>query len=125
MAISYVEINAALDVSVITSELDTYNSDTALWNDIIQPNDFTGKGINFYMTGNYNPTLDYEEYDFIVNCRASDFSDSYDIANAVMNELDRKHYSGYYTTCMALPTLPPSGVTDNYNTIVQVNLKKH
>lgn len=125
MAISYVEINAALDVSNITSNLDTYNSDTAIWNDTIQPSDFTGKGINFYMTGNYNGRLDYEEYDFVVNCRASTFSDSYDIANAVIAELNRKHYSGYFTTCTALPTLSPSGVTDNYNTIVQVNLKKH
>lgn len=125
MGISYVEINAALDVSTITSELDTYNSDTAIWNDAIQPSDFTGKGINFYMTGSYDPKLDYDEYDFITNCRAETFKESYDIANVVITELNRRHYSGYFTTCTALPTLPPSSETDNYNTIVQVNLKKH
>ena len=125
MGISFAEINAALDVSAITGVLDTYNEDTALWNDTIQPSDFTGKGINFYMSGNYDARLDYDEYDFTVNCRATTYSTSNTIANTVITELNRKQHSGYYTACSALPTISPADTTDNYNTIVQVNLKKY
>jgi hypothetical protein len=125
MTISYSEINAALDVVAITGTLDTYEGDTALWDDDIQPSDFTGKGINFYMSGSYDPTIDYDEYNFTVNCRAPTKADSITIANAVITELDRRNYSGYYTTCTALPTLPPASETDNYNTIITVNLTKH
>jgi len=125
MGISFAEITAALQASVITDELDDYGVVPALFKDTIQPSDFTGSGINYYMTGNYDATIEYDDYDFIVNCRASTFAKSISLANVVITELNRKHYSGYFTTCSALPTISPADTTDNYNTIVQVNLKKY
>ena len=132
------EIFNALNVSAITSLLDTYTdsgstSVPALFDAMVLPEDFTGsKSINFYINEPRNAALSFEVYVYTVNCRSDDYSGtnttSRDIADAVINTINQEGnseggLSDYYTTCSVLATIPPADGEDNYNTPIEVTIK--
>jgi len=123
------DIYNALNVSAITTGLDNYvvgeTTYKALFDAVILPQDFTGqKSINFYMLTPRNFGLDYEIYRYIVNCRAATYNESRTIAQNVLNEINRESYTDYYIVCSLVPTIKPVDDTDNYNTPIEIILKK-
>lgn len=110
----------ALNVLSITTLLDT----DGIFDGRAIPEDFTGfKTINFYLSGPYNGSVEWSEYPYSVNCRASTDGESRAIAEAVFNQLNRADFTGYHTNCSVLGTLPPIDSTDVFNTLVEVILK--
>jgi hypothetical protein len=121
------ELYSAVNVSAVTTLLDadtTTSSGKALYADSRIPQSFTGnKSINFYMAYTYNPK-EYEEYRYTIHCRAKTYLESIAIAYAVLNEIHRVNYTGYYIYCSVLATISPADDTDNYNTPVEALIKK-
>jgi hypothetical protein len=110
----------ALNVTAITSLIDT----GGLFDSRAIAEDFEGfKTINFYLSGPYNGSVEWSEYQYSVNCRAQTDGESRAIAEAVFNQLNRADFVGYHTNCNVLGTLPPIDSTDVFNTPVEVILK--
>lgn len=119
------EVYTALNVSNITTLLDSYGSGKALFAMPLMPESFTGKkSINFYMIAPYSGADAISTYEFSINCRGSNFNDSITIAREVFNTINRKSYTDYFITCSLLQTIPPADSTDVYNTPVRIILKK-
>ena len=116
----------ALNVAGVTSLIGEYPTGTpAIWSDTLMTQEYTGDGINFYLDSGYDPRLDIDIYPYIINCRASTFSDSVTLGNAVLTAIHRKSFNDYYISCNdVLQTLPPVDETDDYNTIITATLKK-
>lgn len=117
-------IYSALNVSAVTDTIDTYLSSPAIFDDVLQPSNFTGSGINYYLQDQFNAAEEYEDYTYIINCRADSYSQSQTIAAAVVDSINRTHYTDSFITCQVLTTITPLDSTDNYNTPVTANLKK-
>lgn len=114
----------ALNVTDITDLLDSYNTGKALFSAKLIPEDFTGnKSINFYMSGVFNAALEYGRYLYSINCRSNNFYESKEIAIAVKDEINRRHYTNSFMTASILETIPPMNDTDNYNTPVEAIIK--
>jgi len=118
----------ALNVSAITSLLDTMTIATVDYVGLFDgrgiPDWFTlFKTINFYLSGTYNGSLEWDEYTYSVNCRAETDGESRTIAEAAFTLLNRADFTGYHTNCYVLETIPPQDSTDVYNTAVEVTLK--
>jgi hypothetical protein len=122
--LSFSELYDALNVAAITALVGTYESAPAIFNDSLIPQEYTGTAINFYLATPFDARIDWHLYAFTINCRASTYAESIDLADAVQEEINRKNYSGYYINCVVLPTISPADDTDDYNTIVEATLKK-
>ena len=119
------ELYNALNDSAITDLLDAFSLSPALFSDSLIPQAFTGDAsINFYMSGSYDATLSYDDYTYTVNCRDKSYSGSRTIAYAVISTINRVNYSDYYIVCKLMGTIPPMDDTDNYNSPVEVKIKK-
>jgi len=119
------ELFTALNVPVITNELDTFKTKPALWPDNVVSSDFDGnKSINFYSAIPFDPTLPHKEYGYTINCRANSYLDSQNLAEIVVNEINRSHYTGYYIIVSVLATIQPENDLDNYNTPVEATIKQ-
>jgi hypothetical protein len=126
MSFGHDEIYNALNVSAITDELDTGpDLSSALWVSNVVPQDFAGnKSINVYTSGTYDPSLSYDEFTYTINCRAATYSESQAIAKAVVDNINRSHYTDYFILVFVLGTIPPADDQDNYNTPLTATIKK-
>ena len=114
----------ALNVTDITDLLDDYELGKALWPEKIAPSNFDGdKYILFYMSSPFNAALEYGRYLYSINCRAKSKKKSQEIAIAVKDEINRRHYTNSFMTASILETIPPMNDTDNYNTPVEAIIK--
>lgn len=120
-----VELYSALNVNAVQVVVDAYGSGYAIFNDRVIPADCEcQKTINFYMTAPYDPNMEIEYYRYSISCRAQTGNESQVIANAVITAINRVHYTGYFITCKLLQVIPPMNETDNYNSPVEVLIKK-
>ena len=122
------ELYGALNVSAITNELDIYEASSgskpALFRDDIVPQDFTGsKSINFYPSASYDARLEFDQYEYTINCRGASFNDSQFLADVVTNEINRQSKDGHNITVFVLGVIPPENDQDNYNTPITATLK--
>ena len=114
----------ALNQASITGLLDTVSSIKGLFDSRGIPEFFTSpKTINFYLVSPINGALEWNEYIYSVNCRASTDGESRAIAQAVFTALNRADFTDYHTNCSVLGTIPPVDDTDVYNTPVEILLK--
>ncbi|MGD8305150.1 MAG: hypothetical protein PVF17_00720 [Ignavibacteria bacterium] len=114
----------ALNVTNITDLLDSFGTGKALFSDNLIPQSFTGdKSINFYMTSPFNCSMEYNDYRYTINCRASTYNESRTIAEAVKDEINRSKYANSFMVVSILGTIPPQDDTDNYNTPVEARIK--
>jgi hypothetical protein len=110
----------------ILALLSSYGGNKAVFGDRVVPKDLPAgsTSINFYHAP-VNPTLEYEDEVYTLNCRGPAFTDSRNIQNAVVTAFNRKasQTDGFYT-CNVLAIIPPADQTDNYNGPVEVRIKK-
>lgn len=119
------ELYTALNVTAITNLLDTYSTGKALFIEPVIPEKFTGsKSINAYMTSPANGALEYELYNYSASCRAKTAGESRTIAQAVHDAINRVNYTDYYIVSSIGVTIPPQDDTDNFNTPVEIIIKK-
>ena len=119
------EIYFSLKQTTITGLLDSYSTGKALFSQMIMPSDYTGfKSINFYMTTAYNGGSNFEQYFYTANCRAKTQGEAITIAKAAFDNINRSHFTGFYTVCSILPVIPPADDRDTYNVPVEIILKK-
>lgn len=123
------ELAAALNVPAITGLLDSFSaglSGKALFDARVLPKTFKGnKSINFYLNSPIGPS-EIDIYSYTINCRSDSEktgTGSQVIAKAVMDEISRESYSGYYIVCSLEVTIPPEDDQDNYNTPITATIK--
>lgn len=112
--------------SAILALLDGFGLHKAVFGNSILPKEFDGtNSINFYNHIAIDPTIEYEDEFYTLNCRAASFSDAKSIQLAVKNAFNRKssHNDGFYTV-MVMPIIPPADETDTYNGPVEVRIRK-
>lgn len=84
--------------------------------------------INFYKTGPVNKALEYDSFQWSVDCRGESYTKSRDIATAAADALNRAgstvNSKLYFSVVEILRTLPPVNDTDVYNTPVQVTIRR-
>lgn len=113
----------ALNVSAITTLLDTYLTKAAIFPSALLPEQFTGtESINYYLTSPYNAAMTYAEYIYIANCRSITDIGSRTIAQAVI-DINETAITDGFLYCSLLPTIPPIDKDDTYNTPVEVRIK--
>jgi len=121
------EIYDALNVASVTALIDTYGDDEApaIFADMVIPADIAeeAKTINFYKSATADLCQPVEIYTYTVNSRAKTKTDAETILKAVVDEINRNNYDGYFITCQALPTVPPQNEQDNYNAILEIRIK--
>lgn len=118
------ELYDALNISSITTLLDTYASYPALFDDDLLPQDFTDhNSINYYLITSAGGSVPYGQYNYSASCRGISKSDSRTLAQAVKDGINRKSYGDYYIVASIQQSLPPQDDTDNYNTPVEITLK--
>lgn len=119
------ELYTVLDVTAITSLLDTYLTEPAIFADVTMiPQAFTGDAcINYYITSPIDNNMDYGMYSRTLNCRAKTDLESRTIALAVVTAINREPITGGWVNCETLQTLPPGDDTDLFNTPLTVVIK--
>jgi hypothetical protein len=95
----------------------------------IIPSDRTErKTINCYRLDPFDASLEYFVSKWSIDCRADDEYESQAIATAVTSALNRVHkiVSGetYFGTVSILSTIPPIDESDQYNTSVQLLIRR-
>lgn len=124
------EVYTALNVSGVTDLLSAYSfsdgSKPSLHSNRKLPDDVlkTDKSILFYMSDPYNALLDVDQYTFTIACRAPSYTESREIASAVLDNINRVSYTNCYISCQLLPTIPPANEKDNFNTVVEAKVFK-
>lgn len=121
-------IDILLNTTEITNAVDTFYSEPAIWFDTVCPENFKGtKSINFYLNTPVPGGLNYGDYTYTLNCRASSHYDADVLQQIVftsfnrhnpLNESDRGLF-----ICSALAIIPPANESDTYNAIVEVKVK--
>jgi len=86
------------------------------------------KTLNMYRLDPYDASLEYFESRWSIDCRGDTQTDSETIAESVMIALNRVHTlttgKTYFGTVSILSTIPPADETDQYNTSVQVLIRR-
>jgi hypothetical protein len=119
------EIYNALNVTAITSLLNTYGTGYALFSDMVIPADCeVKKTINFYQLGTIDCRLNYGLARYTVNCRAETQGEAMAIAIAVVNAINLETYTTYRLYCQIYQGLPPQDNTDVYNIPIEVTIKR-
>ena len=108
-------------------ELSTNINITSIVDDISQneiPKDLGRKSrtINFYRLSPVNTSLPYNDCTYTVNCRADSGIEAEDIADKVIEELNRKFRGYYFIRFTKLPLIKPADETDNYNSVVECRI---
>lgn len=121
----YTTLNA--DAGVIAS-LGT-SSEHPIFNARLVPADRTErKTINMYRIDPFDASLEYFESRWSIDCRADSEYDSQSIAGAVTTALNRVHKLSvgkmYFGTISILSTIPPINESDQYNTSVQILIRR-
>lgn len=124
--LSSTNIWTALNVTGITSLLASYGTapGKALFADTIIPQDCEGNTVNFYRSDPVDGGLNYTLERWSINCRAYTQAEAETIADAVITQINRVHFTDYYFVCSVLPVIPPADGRDNYNCVVDATLKK-
>jgi hypothetical protein len=118
------KMDLALNVVSITALLDLYNESPALFAGQAIPQDcIVAKTINYYQSAPINFSLEYPLWRVSINCRAETEYESYAIADAVINQINRVGGTDYFITCSLLQTIPPADDTDNFNTPIECIVK--
>jgi len=109
----------------ITDLIDKYESQNMIVNDEITDSNWSNKQstINFYRS----ITDDFEKYDddtYMCNCRAALRSDSINIAETIKAELHEKTIDGFMFVVTFTGTIKPFDETDNYNTVININVRQ-
>jgi len=114
----------ALNVAAITNLLDSYGGEPAIFSGTRIPESFSGDNvINFFRNGNVNNGIEYNEYPYLINCRAASDYESEELAQAVIDEINRAAVTDGLVYCELLATIPPADETDLYNTPITVIMK--
>jgi hypothetical protein len=121
----YTVLNA--DAGVISSLGTTSNH--PVFNARMVPMDRTErKTINMYRLDPYDASIEYFQSKWSIDCRGDTETDSHAIADAVTTALNRVHTltTGimYFGTVSILSTIPPANDTDQYNTSVQILIRR-
>lgn len=126
MSLNFNDLYDALNVTAITDLIGTYESTPAIFSDSRVPADYTSVDatINYYLATPFDARTDWQIDTWTVNCRAQTSRLSRDLANAVLDEINRNNYSDYFINCQLLPEIGPADETDNYNNIVEATVKK-
>lgn len=135
MAFGNSQMYAALNITAITDLLDTRASgDTrkALWGDCVIPSQYSynsvtykttaNKTINYYRVAPILTGSEVQQIVFNVVCRGKTQADVEKIAEAVVKNVHRRTYHGYFIRCKVLAIIPPADSTDNYNQTVECEL---
>ena len=118
------KIYTALNVTGITTLLDSFGTGKALFNEMIMPESFTSdKSINFYLIAPIIGASELEEYEYSVNCRAATMNESLTMAYTVHTALNRVHGVDSFKLSSVLRTIPPIDPDDVYNTPITIKLK--
>lgn len=118
----YTVLTAAAPVTTLVS--------TSIYNArLIPETDTSVNTINFYMTGNFDRTFEFDSLRWSINCRSNTDYTAYNIAEAVSNAINRtgETLSGkkYFSTVSILPVIPPVDDADRYNVPVEVLIKRN
>jgi len=118
-------LKTALSVTAVTDLLDSVSGVKALIDGRFLPSAFTtvDATINFYLIGQFNASLEWDEYTYSIACRDKTDYESRTIAQAVLDTLNRADGTDCHFNCTVLGTIPPVDDTDNYNTPVEVIIK--
>ena len=122
-------LQSLLYVSAVTSLLDTFtvglNTYPMLMYGTVMPDEWGPQAstINYYQADSISGDLEYGAYTYYVNCRAATESESRLIAIAVFGQLNRLVKSNLSAVCSLLKPIPPADETDNFNTIVKVDIR--
>ena len=116
----------------VTGLLDTIEGNPAIFNDLTIPQAMIGnKTINIYQVSTMDGGLCYSDLNYTVNCRGgvkadtnNGYTDSIAIQLAVFQSLNRLVQNGYSFLCTLLPPIPPIDKNDNYNSPVEVRVRK-
>ena len=117
--------------SAITALLNTWidssnNVYPMIINDDVCPSEWglENATLNYYENIRDNFS-DYDDMTFTVNCRAFTRRKSKDLSEAIRAELHRVNGTGsdYFFTVSITATLQPFDERDNYNTIIDINIK--
>ena len=105
------------------------SSNHPVFNARMVPSDRTErKTINFYRLDPFDATLEYFTSKWSIDCRADSEYDSQAIASAVTFALNRVHIlvdgKTYFGTISILATIPPLNDADQYNTSVQIQIRR-
>lgn len=129
MAFAADQLGALLNVSAITTLLDTFTvgEDTypMLTHAMVMPDTWGPQKstINYYQADSITGGIDYGNYVYYVNCRAATEPSSRTIGQTVFNQLNRLTRGSYNAVCTLLKPIPPEDETDNYNTIVEIRMR--
>ena len=113
------QLQALLNVPAITNQLGTFtigsNTYPMLMNGHVMPASWGNQvtTINYYLSTNMDGALEWGDYTYYINCRASTEAASSGLANTVFNQLNRLSRPHYGAVCMILPTVIPQDDTDN------------
>jgi hypothetical protein len=84
--------------------------------------------INFYMSGQYNPSLEYFSAEWSIDCRAKEYYDSLQLAVAVRDAINRVTSAvggyTYHGVNQIGGTIPPADEADVYNTPVTITVRR-
>ena len=119
------DIYNALNVSSVTSLLSAYKTGKALFSASLMPSDCTASSsVNFYLITPIDCALEYDLEYYSASCRAKTEGQSIALARAVIDAINLKTTSNYNIICKLNRTIPPADSTDNFNTPVEIRLKK-
>ena len=110
----------------ITDLLDSFDSYFMIINDEVCPDEWNLKKstLNYYENSRDNYSK-YDDITFTVNCRSPKYIDSKLIAETIKSELHEKLSGEYmFTVVLMGGTLRPFDENDNYNTIIDINVRK-
>jgi len=95
---------------------------------MVPPDRTERKTINMYRLDPFDATLEYFVSKWSIDCRADSEYDSQTLSEAVTTALNRVQivYGGktYFGTVSILSTIPPVDDTDQYNTSVQIQIRR-
>lgn len=113
----------------ILALIDTFESKPSIWFDLIVPESFeltSGKSyINFYRATPVVGALEWGDFSYTINCRAENNINANTLQDAVFSAFNRKNTTtdrGLFI-CTVLPTIPPKDDRDDYNALLEVQLK--
>ena len=81
------------------------------------------KTINHYQSGGISGGLPLIFTTHTVNCRAYTELGAVAIQSAVFNALNRVRSTSGFLVCESLPVIQPQDETDNFNAIIEVNIR--
>jgi len=111
--------------STVVASVGTYLTKPAIYGQFLVPPKYTGKAISMYNAVPTNGGLELSTYGVTVNCYAKKYSDVETIAEAVFDALNR--HSGTnesFFVCSKLPVIPPNETGEDYNSPVEVLVRK-